>query len=45
VVENVEDYIWSSVATHCGSENFIDHLEKQINRQLRYHPQDRPKKG
>jgi len=29
----------------CGSEYFIDHLETQTNRQLRYRPQGRPKKG
>jgi len=94
MVENAEDYMWSSAAAHsgirknsllsdltalkravsmeewskwlllpekedeiniirrniekglpCGSENFIAHLEKQINRQLRYRPQGRPKKG
>jgi len=94
MVDNAEDYIWSSATAHCGikkdsllsdltglkraismqewskwlllpeqedeiniiqrniekglpcgSENFIDHLEKQINQQLRYRPQGRPKKG
>lgn len=94
MVNNAEDYLWSSAAAHCGirkesllkeltdvekavsveewskwlslpekedkvniirrniekglpcgSENFIEHLEKQINRRLRYRPQGRPKKG